>query len=74
MVEPLLVTSTRDIESVMIKMHKEDFGKPVPPAKSNRTANDITAGQYVYELTSRLRWLQREIYSRLHCGEETKEW
>ncbi|TPX48251.1 hypothetical protein SeMB42_g00684 [Synchytrium endobioticum] len=73
MIEPLLVTSTRDIESVMIKMHKEDYGKPAP-IKSSRPANDISTSQYVYELTSRLRWLQREIYARLHCGEETKEW
>ncbi|TPX38056.1 hypothetical protein SmJEL517_g00290 [Synchytrium microbalum] len=75
MVEPLLVTTTRDIEAVMIKMHKEDFGKPgSKPGASSSKALDPSASQYVYELTSRLRWLQREIYNRLQCGDETKEW
>ncbi|KAJ3110915.1 Conserved oligomeric Golgi complex subunit, partial [Physocladia obscura] len=67
--ESLIAGITRDVELTMVKIHKEDFNR-----SSKVAANDQSLSQYVIEVGSKLRWVQREIMSRLYCGDDTKEW
>ncbi|KAJ3326392.1 Conserved oligomeric Golgi complex subunit [Blyttiomyces sp. JEL0837] len=82
-VEPLMAHITRDLENTILKMHKEEFSRsPTPPqAKTPPMKNtplspgsESNISSYVLEVGAKLRWVHREIISRLQCGDETKEW
>ncbi|ORY48945.1 hypothetical protein BCR33DRAFT_677247 [Rhizoclosmatium globosum] len=66
-VEPLVAGVTRDIELSIAKIHKEDFNKSTKAAEPGLSP-------YVIEVGTKLRWVQREIMMRFHCGDDTKEW
>ncbi|KAJ3298510.1 hypothetical protein HDU79_010246 [Rhizoclosmatium sp. JEL0117] len=66
-VEPLVAGVTRDIELSISKIHKEDFNKSTKAAEPGLSP-------YVIEVGTKLRWVQREIMMRFHCGDDTKEW
>ncbi|KAI8842668.1 Golgi transport complex subunit 5-domain-containing protein [Chytriomyces cf. hyalinus JEL632] len=75
--ESLIAGITRDLELAIVKMHKEDFNnRLVSKGSASAGANgaDQSLSQYVVELGSKLRWVQREIMARLNCGEDVKEW
>ncbi|KAI9099496.1 Golgi transport complex subunit 5-domain-containing protein [Phlyctochytrium arcticum] len=61
---------TRELESVLKKIHREDYNARV----DSRAPQDSSTSPYVVEFASRIRWLHRELLSRLQCGEESREW
>lgn len=57
-------------------MHREDFARS-SHARGGSTSpvrQDSTTSQYIIEISNKLRWIQREILNRFHCGDDTKEW
>ncbi|KAI8813141.1 Golgi transport complex subunit 5-domain-containing protein [Cladochytrium replicatum] len=70
--EPLMWSLTKELELIIVKIHKEDYGRG---AKGSPTkAAEPASSQYMIELSHRLRWMQRELLSRLHCGDDSKQW
>lgn len=71
-IEPLMSNLTKHIESIIIKIHKEEY-----TIDSNAPTNMNTEGGqcsvYVIELGSYLKWIRREIFPKLKCS-ESKEW
>jgi len=71
-VEPLMGNITKQIEFIILKMHKEDFN-----LNSNININISAEGgqcsSYVIELSNYLKWLKREIFNKIKCS-ECKEW
>lgn len=70
--EPLFGQVTRELESTIMKIHREDFtNRGRPPS---RGGSESTSSQYVVELAGKIRWLHRELFSKLQCGEDSREW
>ncbi|TPX62113.1 hypothetical protein PhCBS80983_g00640 [Powellomyces hirtus] len=71
-VEPLFAQITRDLEAVIVKIHREDLtGRVTSPTRGQ---SESSTSQYVIEFAGKIRWLHREILSKLHCGEGSREW
>jgi len=71
-VEPLMASITKQIEMVILQIHKEDF------SINSKTSVNISAegGQcstYVLELNTYLKWLKQEIFNKIKCS-DCKEW
>ncbi|KAI9193313.1 Golgi transport complex subunit 5-domain-containing protein [Polychytrium aggregatum] len=71
-VGPLLIAVMRDIEGIIMKIHKEDFSKIV--ASSGLGRSESSVGTYIIELSNKIRWIQRELFARYQCGEERQDW
>ncbi|KAI8849185.1 Golgi transport complex subunit 5-domain-containing protein [Chytridium lagenaria] len=56
-IEPLMIHITREIETTILKIHKEDY-----------------ANTFILEVGMKLRWISRELLSRLQCGDDLKTW
>ncbi|TPX61391.1 hypothetical protein SpCBS45565_g07276 [Spizellomyces sp. 'palustris'] len=63
---------TREMENVLMKMHREDFASR--HASPSRGPVESSTSQYVVEFATRIRWLHRELLSKLQCGKESREW
>ncbi|KAJ3005924.1 Conserved oligomeric Golgi complex subunit, partial [Thoreauomyces humboldtii] len=72
LVEPFFAQITRDLESTIVKIGREDFAGRL--SSPNRGASESSTSQYVVEFAGKIRWLHRELLSKLHCGEESREW
>lgn len=78
-VEPLYSSMSRDAESIISRIHREDFGgsnkAPIGGRSSpTRGMQDTQTSSYILELSSKLRWMMREIIARMQCGEDSKDW
>ncbi|KAJ3122430.1 Conserved oligomeric Golgi complex subunit [Nowakowskiella sp. JEL0407] len=71
LVEPLLMGLTKELEGILIKIYKEDYGRT---GKQGNKMNEAAASPYMIELSQRLRWMQREVLSKLNCGDDSKDW
>ncbi|KAI8823667.1 Golgi transport complex subunit 5-domain-containing protein [Fimicolochytrium jonesii] len=72
MVEPLFSQITREFESSILKIHKEDLASRF--ASPTRGQSESSTSQYVGEFASKVRWVHRELLSKLQCGDESREW
>ncbi|KAJ1554271.1 hypothetical protein HK096_004319, partial [Nowakowskiella sp. JEL0078] len=54
--EPLLIGLTKELEIIILKLYKEDYGRQ--KATSNKA--EPAASPFVIELSQRVRWMQRE--------------
>ncbi|KAJ3414234.1 Conserved oligomeric Golgi complex subunit [Chytridiales sp. JEL 0842] len=73
-IEPLLTHITREIESTIIRIHKEDYGRPPAVKPKSQSMPEPTASAYILEVGSKLRWNHREIMSRFQCGSDSRQW
>ncbi|ORX71060.1 hypothetical protein BCR32DRAFT_225581 [Anaeromyces robustus] len=71
-VEPLMGNITKQIENIILKIHKEDFNIN-SKANINITSEGGQCSTYVIELGNYLKWLKREIFNKIKCS-ELKEW
>lgn len=67
-VEPLLIAMLKEVEVSFIKLHSEFSMRK----KMNK--NDPATSQYVLEVSSKLRWIQKEILYRFQTADDLKEW
>jgi hypothetical protein len=70
-VEPIFVSVIRELESILAKMHKEDY------QTSSRNSTSTSADPqsfYTTEYLSKLRWVFRELFSKLLCKQTTVDW
>jgi hypothetical protein len=65
MVEAQLSPISKELETSLLKVHAEE---------KTRVKQDTSTNKYMLELSSKLRWLQREFFARLNCGEDVKKW
>ncbi|KAL1918332.1 uncharacterized protein VTP21DRAFT_2992 [Calcarisporiella thermophila] len=73
--EPLLAQIRRDLEGIVVKIHREDFSRQQQLSKSFlRAGSEPQCSAYMTELISRLKHVQNELLSRLSTGEETRTW
>ncbi|ORX99769.1 hypothetical protein K493DRAFT_348325 [Basidiobolus meristosporus CBS 931.73] len=68
-IQGLLRQFLKELELVILKVHREDFGSS--NAGDHMSSN---ASQYIGELAGKLRHIQREYLSKFSCGDEGKEW
>ncbi|ORX43656.1 hypothetical protein BCR36DRAFT_360882 [Piromyces finnis] len=71
-VEPLMGNITKQIEFIILKIHKEEFNIN-NKANVNLSTEGGQCSSYVIELNNYLKWLKREIFNRIKCS-ECKEW
>jgi hypothetical protein len=65
LLESQLSAISRELETTLLKVHTEE---------KTRVKQDTSTNKYMLELSSKLRWLQREFFARLNCGEDVKKW
>ncbi|KAI8912894.1 hypothetical protein BC831DRAFT_554770 [Entophlyctis helioformis] len=75
-VEPMLTNFANDIESTIVKMHKEDYAvrQSTSALRNTPARQPDSTSAYVAELLAKLRWIVREIFARLQCGDDLREW
>ncbi|KAJ3151941.1 Conserved oligomeric Golgi complex subunit [Geranomyces variabilis] len=73
-IEPLFAHITRDLEAVIVKIHREDLNGRVTSPSSRGPQGESPTSQYVIEFAGKIRWLHREILSKLRCGDASREW
>ncbi|KAI9329575.1 Golgi transport complex subunit 5-domain-containing protein [Zopfochytrium polystomum] len=77
-IEPIMGHVVRDVESSILKIHKEDFGKTStgksPQRGQGGPQQESAVSTYVLEVGAKLRWTLREVMLRLQCGDDTKDW
>jgi len=71
-VEPLMISITKHIEGIILKIHREDFNLN-SQANTNISSEGGHCSSYVIELGNYLKWLKREIFNKIKCS-ESKEW
>jgi hypothetical protein len=71
-VEPLMISITKHIEGIILKVHREDFNLN-SQANINISSEGGQCSSYVIELGNYLKWLKREIFNKIRCS-ESKEW
>jgi cell fate (sporulation/competence/biofilm development) regulator YlbF (YheA/YmcA/DUF963 family) len=66
--EPLFMSCIQELEPVLVKMHREEY-----TGKNLVNRND-PASLYMNEYVSKIRWVFRELISKLLCKHVTIEW
>jgi hypothetical protein len=67
-VEPLFLGAIQELELVLPKMHKEEY------TTKNLVSKVDPQSLYLNEYTSKIRWVFRELISKLLCKNSTFEW
>jgi conserved oligomeric Golgi complex subunit 5 len=67
-VEPLFLSVIQDLEAVLPKMHREEY------STTNLVSRTDPQSLYLNEYTSKIRWVFRELVSKLLCKSVTGEW
>lgn len=62
---PLLAAARRELSSIVGRIHKTGFGKPLDPT---------SVSVYMQDLSDRINFARRQILAPLRVGELTKEW
>ncbi|KAJ3108658.1 Conserved oligomeric Golgi complex subunit [Phlyctochytrium planicorne] len=76
-IEPLFIHIAREIESTILKIHKEDYGRSQKNASTPQRGSapsDPSSSNFVLEVGMKLRWIARELIARIQCGDEVKGW
>ncbi|KAI9001852.1 Golgi transport complex subunit 5-domain-containing protein [Hyaloraphidium curvatum] len=78
-VEPLFRNMGKELEATIVKIHKEDYHKSAPAKAAGvvrvGTPSTDADGQYLKELGTRLKWIQKEVVARLTApGDESRSW
>ncbi|KAI8898021.1 hypothetical protein BC833DRAFT_620715 [Globomyces pollinis-pini] len=70
-VEPIFKNLATEIEQVINKMHKEDYAGNKPPSIIQRSSD---MSSYMTEYLAKIRWVFRELVSKLQCRQSTANW
>jgi hypothetical protein len=66
--EPIFVSCVQELEPVLVKMHREEY------AGKNLVNRNDPQSLYMNEYLSKIRWVFRELISKLSCKNVTVEW
>lgn len=69
LMEPLMTAIRRELNAIIVKLHRIDFGKDVDP-----TSGIGGSSFYMKELVEKLSFIKAEILSKFAIGEDGKTW
>jgi hypothetical protein len=66
----MLVNVTSEINSVLSKMHNEDYYNLPPQVANGKESTSL----YLTELLGKIRWVFRELFAKLNCKAFVIDW
>ncbi|CAG8566458.1 1120_t:CDS:10 [Diversispora eburnea] len=70
-VDPLFHHIRKEFESTILKIHREDFSRQL---SINFMLTEAQCSTYMIELSNRMNYVQKELFSKISCGLNSKEW
>ncbi|CAG8707808.1 410_t:CDS:10, partial [Acaulospora colombiana] len=73
-VDPLFTHIKKELELIIIKIHKEDFSRQPVKTLVFPQQTEAQCSGYMIELSDRMNYIQKELMSKISCGLNGKEW
>ncbi|RHZ85683.1 hypothetical protein Glove_63g29 [Diversispora epigaea] len=73
-VDPLFHHIRKEFESTILKIHREDFSRQLPINFMLSQQTEAQCSTYMIELSNRMNYVQKELFSKISCGLNSKEW